>query len=219
MNFRFFIQVLFAYDSWVTRIYLLIRFTIIRLIMSDILSNLPEDGLIMNLGSGIGLFDLYSARFRPNANILGIDINPKRIELSRRAAQKLNLSNVEFRNGDVTRDLPEMKPQVVIMLDLLHHVEPEQRRKILEWVASHLQENGVLFIKDISTQKKWKVLFTKLLDKAMTMGGEVYYYSQEELKEALRSLGFSTATFHLWDYIPFPHIIYIAHRTSKTGEK
>jgi len=215
MNFSFFIKVLFAYDSWITRIYLLIRFTIIRSIMADILANLPEDGLVMNLGSGIGLFDIYCARFRPGASILGIDINSKRIEMSKRAAKRLHLSNVEFRHGDVTLDLPDTKPRVVIMLDLLHHVRPEQRKKILAWVALHLEENGILFIKDISTQKRWRVLFTEILDKAMTHGEEVYYYSQEEMKGALHLLGFSTSTFHLWDYIPFPHIIYIAHKTAR----
>jgi SAM-dependent methyltransferase len=210
---RFFRDVLRAYDSWVTRAYLGVRFSIIRRILVDLLANLPETGTVLNLGSGIGLFDLYGARYRPRTRFIGIDIDRRRIDLSRVAAGRLGLDNTEFVCGDVTKALPGVSPDVVVALDVLHHVTPEARRQILAWSATQLAPGGVLFLKDISTDVRWKLTFTRVLDDLMTGREPVYYFPVAEMQQHLASLGFASSTFHLWDYIPFPHVIYVARRS------
>ncbi len=209
---RFFRDVLMAYDSWVTRAYLTVRFSIIRRILVDLLGNLPASGTVLNLGSGIGLFDIYGARYRPDVRFIGVDIDGSRIALSTRAAGRLGLSNVSFLCGDVTEVLPGISPDVVVALDVLHHIPPEARRRLLIWAAQHLAPGGALFVKDISMDVPWKVRFTHLLDDLMTGREPVYYFPVAEMQQHLASLGFATSTFHLWDYIPFPHVVYVARR-------
>jgi hypothetical protein len=34
----------------------------------------------------------------------------------------------------------------------------------------------------------------------------------ESLREDLSALGFTTTSVHIWDYIPFPHIIFVARK-------
>jgi hypothetical protein len=58
----------------VTRGYLIARFSIVANIISDLLSNLPPEALVLNLGSGIGLFDLYGAHHRRQSRFVGVDI-------------------------------------------------------------------------------------------------------------------------------------------------
>ncbi len=211
-DYGLFMRVMGAYSSWITKAYLLVRFSIIREIIADILSNLPERGLVLNLGSGIGLFDIYCASRRPDLTFVGVELNPKRVELSAAAARRVGVSNVTFLQGNVASELPEISPTVVIALDVLHHLDDMSRDRALRWVAGHLEAGGTLFVKDISTRSRWKVRFTKLLDDLMTGSEPVYYFGTRELKQKLDALGFVTTTFHLWDYIPFPHIIYVAHR-------
>lgn len=208
----FYWNVVHAYDSWVTRAYLIVRFSIISHIISDLLANLPSEAVVINLGSGIGLFDLYGAHHRPRSRFIGVDIDPKRIELSRLAAARLSLTNVEFVHGDVTRQLPDVVPDVIVVLDVLHHVSPKARESILDWCGQRLAPGGVCFIKDISTATPWKVRFTKVLDDVMTRGEPVHYFSVATMRAELAARGFQTTTFHLRDYIPFPHVIYVAHR-------
>lgn len=208
----FFWSVVNAYDSWVTRGYLLARFSIISHIITDLLTNLPAEAVVLNLGSGIGLFDLYGARHRPRSRFIGVDIDRKRIELSRLAAARLGLTNVEFVHGDVTGALPDVTPDVIVALDVLHHVTPEARESILDWCGRRLSPGGVCFIKDISTATPWKVSFTKILDDLMTGGQPVHYFSVASMRAQLESRGLRTTTFHLRDYVPFPHVIYVARK-------
>ncbi len=194
------------------RAYLTARFSIISRILSDLLTNLPQEATVLNLGSGIGLFDLYSAYHRPKSRFVGIDIDQKRIALSRQAAARLGLTNVQFVHGDVTATLPELAPDVIVALDVLHHVSPEAREKILDWCAERMPVGGVCFIKDISTATPWKVTFTRVLDDLMTGGDPVHYFAVATMREQLELRGMHTTAFHLWDYIPFPHVIYVARK-------
>jgi SAM-dependent methyltransferase len=195
---QFFQQVLHAYDSRVTRAYLRVRFSIIRRILADLLGNLPDEGVVVNFGSGIGLFDIYGAKSRPSVRFIGIDLDAARIRQSTEAARRLGLDNVTFVHGDITRDLPGVDADVVVALDVLHHIPPDARARVLQWASEHLRPNGTLFVKDISTDSPWRVAFTRFLDDLMTGREPVWYFSAD------------TPSFHLWDYIPFPHIIHIA---------
>jgi cyclopropane fatty-acyl-phospholipid synthase-like methyltransferase len=208
----FFWTVVKAYDSWTTRLYLMTRYSIIARILADLLSNLPQHATVLNLGSGIGLFDLYAAYHRPQSRFVGVDIDRQRIELSRLAATRLGLTNVEFIHGDVTGTLPDLAPDVIVALDVLHHVSPEAREKILDWCGERLPVGGVCFIKDISTATPWKVTFTKVLDDMMTGWDPVYYFPIATMRAQLEARGMHTTAFHLWDYIPFPHVIYVARK-------
>jgi cyclopropane fatty-acyl-phospholipid synthase-like methyltransferase len=167
---------------------------------------------VLTLGSGIGLFDLYGAHHRPESRFIGVDIDRYRIDVSKRAAANLGLSNVEFVHGDVTGALPDVAPDVIVALDILHHIPQEARDRLLTWSWSKLPPGGVLFVKDISTRVKWRVAFTQVLDDIMTRRAPTYYFSIADMRTRLETLGFATTTFHLWDYVPFPHVIYIARK-------
>ena len=212
MNLRLFLRILQAYESWLTRAYLAVRYSIIRWILVDLLANLPDRGVVLNLGSGIGLFDIYAAHHRPDLRFIGIDLDPRRVRMAAVAARRFGVTNVEFVHGDVGAALPELDPAVVITLDVLHHLDPPAQDRVLRWVATHLRGDGIFFIKDISTHTPWKVTFTRVLDDLMTGREPTYYFAAEQMRTRLAALGFVTTTFHLWDYIPFPHIIYVAHK-------
>lgn len=60
----------------------------------------PEDGNILDIGCGWGPITLALAIARPDATIWAIDVNERALELTRRNAEKLGLTNVKTATPD-----------------------------------------------------------------------------------------------------------------------
>ena len=83
------------------RVYANIRFSILRpklLSVMDLL--LPDEGRILDIGCGFGLFAAYFGQTQPRRRIVGIDPNARRIEMARKVAGKLGLTEHEFMAAD-----------------------------------------------------------------------------------------------------------------------
>src|SRR5580698_3174471 len=84
------------------RAYSLVRFSILRpklLSVMDLL--LREEGRILDVGCGFGLFAAYFGQTQPRRQIVGVDPNGRRIQLARRVASSLGLERHAFHVGDV----------------------------------------------------------------------------------------------------------------------
>src|SRR4051812_26228010 len=69
------------------RVYANIRFSILRpklLSVMDLL--LPDEGRILDIGCGFGLFAAYFGQTQPARNIVGVDPDAKRIAMARRVS-------------------------------------------------------------------------------------------------------------------------------------
>lgn len=73
-----------------------------ELLVERALEHLPADRpvTVADLGTGSGAIALALARERPQARIVATDRSPAALTVARRNAQRLNISNVEFRAGD-----------------------------------------------------------------------------------------------------------------------
>jgi hypothetical protein len=58
--------------------------------------------------------------------------------------------------------------------------------------------------------------FTWLLDKLMDWKGVVRYWPQRGMHEMLVSCGFLVHRHSMVDYLPYPHILYVATKTVAT---
>src|SRR5437764_11785004 len=86
----------------VERAYSLVRFSIFRpklLSVMDLL--LVDEGRILDVGCGFGLFAAYFGQTHPRRAIVGIDPNARRVDLARDVAARLDLAHHEFHVGDV----------------------------------------------------------------------------------------------------------------------
>ena len=94
-------RIISAY-SGIIRLYCFVRFKIIHIrFLEEIEQYLPHQGDILDLGCGFGLFALYIAARKPNASVIGLDVNARRLQIARAAAQKLGITNVEFLQHDL----------------------------------------------------------------------------------------------------------------------
>ena len=112
-----------AYDDPIVRAYCWGRFAILRQrFLDEIGQYLPPSGTVLDIGCGFGLFSLYYAATGAGRLMRGVDLNPRRIALARRAAARLGLENVVYEEGDARGFKGDTEVAAAYMLDIVHHV-------------------------------------------------------------------------------------------------
>jgi len=195
------------------RAYALVRFSILRpklLSVMDLL--LPDEGRILDVGCGFGLFAAYFGQTHPRRHIVGIDPDRRRVELARHVSGELGLGH-RFVAGDV-RDAPiEGSFDAAYVLDVMHHIPADDQRAVLVRLRDMLAPGGVLLIKDITTEPHHQLVFTELLDRVMVGFDEPLAYRHHQAwAEMLASLGFKVRIVRVPDVLPYPHVVIAATR-------
>ncbi len=207
------LNVVRAYDDWIVRAYCWGRFWILRQrFLDEVGQYLPRRGRVLDLGCGFGLFSLYYASVRPAIEIEGIDLNPRRIAMARKAALRLGLRNARYEVGNATDFRGGRLFDAAYMLDIIHHIPPETVRPLLEQMAKALPTGARLLIKDVDTHPAWKRWFTHALDRLMDPATPVRYWGGEELQGLLEETGFTVYRHLMVDILPYPHILYVCER-------
>lgn len=205
-----------AYDDWIVRAYCRARFSILRdRFLFEIGQYLPHSGRVLDVGCGFGLFALYFAATYPGIEIHAFDLNERRIGTARRAAARLGIDNVVFRVADAARFVYDEPLACAYMLDLVHHLPPESVPALMTTVVRNLRADGCLIVKDIEPSPAYKLAFTWLLDKAMDVRAPVRYWAPGEIHPMLESLGLRVRRHRLLDYLPYPHVLYVASRSQR----
>ena len=189
-----------------------IRFTILRpklLSVMDLL--LPDEGRILDVGCGFGLFAAYFGQTEPGRRIVGVDPNARRIDLARHVAKELGLLRHEFRVGDVRDAALEGTFQGAYVLDVMHHIPADEQEAVLAHMRDLLVPGGVLLIKDITTEPHAGLLFTEALDRLMVgMKEPLAYRHHGAWGEMLTRLGFKVRIVRVPDILPYPHVVIAA---------
>lgn len=207
-----------AYASRAVRLYATIRFAILRPILLDEIGQyLPMEGTVLDVGCGFGLFAFYFAAKAPGRKIVGFDLNAKRVDFARRAAECIGTHNVDFYVRDACAPLGNEEFDAVYMIDLLHHVPARAVPALLDAIAARLGKSGVLLIKEISARPRLKKWFTWVLDKAVDRRTPVNYWAISDLRSELERHSFSVRIHRMTDLLPFPHVLYICGR--EPGER
>ncbi len=199
----------------VERAYSIARFSILRpklLSVMDLL--LPEEGRILDVGCGFGLFAAYFGQTQPRRRIVGVDPAARRVELARKVAASLALRDHTFVVGDVRDAAIEGTFDAIYVLDVMHHLPAEDQAQVLERLRSLLVTGGILLIKDVTTEPRFGLFFTEALDRLMVGWNEpLAYRHHREWGQMLASLGFKVRMVRVPDVLPYPHVVIAARKT------
>jgi 2-polyprenyl-6-hydroxyphenyl methylase/3-demethylubiquinone-9 3-methyltransferase len=202
------------YDRLPFRTQLFIR---IRLLLSDLyqLENyVPKEGKILDIGCGHGLLSNLLAINSPQREVLGIDIDAKKIDLARQTIGKRG--NIQFEVGDANC-LPAGSFHAVTIADVMYLIPPNTQRAILTNIASALKPNGVLVWKSQSHHPQWKyaitytqeLLMTKL---GLTQGAGIFFMDLEESLQAIRNAGLDPVIIPILSHRPYSDILFLGHK-------
>ena len=200
----------------VERAYSLVRFSILRpklLSVMDLL--LTDEGRILDVGCGFGLFAAYFGQTHPRRRIVGVDPSVRRIALARDVASSLGLREHTFIAGDV-RDVPLEGPfDAVYVLDVMHHLPRDApARRCSSASARCSSRAGCSLMKDITTEPRFGLYFTEALDRLMVGWREpLAYRHHREWGEMLTAIGFKVRMVRVPDVLPYPHVVIAARKT------
>lgn len=156
--------------------------------------NVDENAVVLDVGCGNGALTYDVAK--KARRVVGVDLNEKNISF---AKQRYARENIEYICGDALKDLPNEKFDIIIMSNVLEHIE--NRVEFLE----RLREKAAKFLIRVPTiNRDWITLYKKELglDYRLDKGHYVEYTFgsfEDELREAgLRIKEYSVQFGEIW---------------------
>ena len=119
----------------------------------DLLSYIPKENFtkkrILDFGCGAGASTVILARMFPDSEIVGIELENDFLNIARQRAEFYDLQNVTFIVSPSSADLPNIERFDFICLNAVYeHLLPDERKYLLPLLWDHLDDEGVLFLRE-----------------------------------------------------------------------
>ena len=141
-----------------------------------------DAGVVIDVGCGYGLMSNILARKSLRRNVIGIDVDSRRIRVAQATA--LAVPNAQFELGNVLdAELPEA--DVVLLVDVLHYWSKEKQRDLIAKACNALHPGGVLVFRDACRAKGWSHRLTAWSERIAARAGhshrgEGLHFCEEE---------------------------------------
>lgn len=170
----------------------------------------PNEGLIVDLGSGDGLLGNFLAISSKKRKIWGIEINKGRAKSSPHVENRTS-----FKAGDILEDnFP--KADAITLIHVLHHLGSyEDQEKLIRKCKDKLKTGGILVIAEIIEKPILKYIFTAITDYVILpilfenklFSGKIHFRSLKAWQKLLKNNGFIISTKLINRGMPFSHVI------------
>ena len=121
----------------------------------------PVKGRMLDIGCGYGFMSYMLSFTSPQREITGIDYDEEKIETANHCFSKTD--RVNFVHSDVMEFAFE-KYDAIILADILHYLQPEEQKQLVEKCISNLNPGGVVIIRDGDKDKEEQHKRTKLTE-------------------------------------------------------
>ncbi|HEU5288612.1 MAG TPA: class I SAM-dependent methyltransferase [Candidatus Limnocylindria bacterium] len=175
----------------------------------------PKKGFVVDLGCGHGLFACVLRESSPTRRVLGIDLDPRKIEVARSAIQDTQW--LRFEVGDIVASAPP-KCDAVTIVDVLYLLPYETQEQVLRNAASALGEGGPLVVKaqERRVDPRYALTYAQELvtvSLGFTRGGRERFYfpSREEALAMFDRAGFVVDVVEM-PRRPYTDVVYLARK-------
>jgi hypothetical protein len=118
-----------------------------------------------------------------------------------------SIPNLSLEVVDLRKQFPAMSVDGFLLIDVLHHLRPENQEAILKKAVGALPSNGWIIIKECGTSPAWKKWFNYLNDAIGTPMQRTYPRGEDEWASLLRALGLKCVSVRLDSGAPYAHIL------------
>jgi 2-polyprenyl-3-methyl-5-hydroxy-6-metoxy-1,4-benzoquinol methylase len=80
---------------------------------------------MLEAGCGKGDLAIYLARRNPHWQIVGLELDPEKVERARLVAERLGLTNIEFRLGNLEDPSFDSEFDLILNADVLEHIQDD----------------------------------------------------------------------------------------------
>ena len=173
-------------------------------------SSLP----ILDLGCGIGILAYYLRQRGLQPRMIGVDWDAGRIAVAQQIARACD-QNLSFFHQDARTPI-QFKGHVV-MLDLLHYINDDDQRRLLDMVAASIAPGGVAVIRQCPRDSSNRFKLTNVVERLARAlhwhkGSTINFPTRETIAKPFRARGFTEEIFPMWGGTPFNNYLFVFRR-------
>lgn len=166
---------------------------------------------ILEIGCGMGPVIFSIAGQRHVSDYLGIDIDPRAVDIARRANRT---SRFSFAAGTLF-DIPKAQVarfRTLICFDVLHHLPGSEKQAFISYLSTAATVGTVIIIKDFDARPRMDTLANDLTDWLSTRSA-VSYLPRQDLITQLKDDGFRILNLAKQSMWVWRHLIVAARKT------
>jgi 2-polyprenyl-3-methyl-5-hydroxy-6-metoxy-1,4-benzoquinol methylase len=172
-------------------------------------SSLP----ILDLGCGIGILPYYLRQRGLQSRIIGVDWDARRIAVAQQVAQAYN--QLSFIHQDART--PIQFHGHMVMLDLLHYINDDDQRRLLDTVAANIAPGGVAVIRQCPRDSSYRFKFTNVVERLLRAlhwhkVSTINFPTRETIAKPFRARGFTEEILPMWGGTPFNNYLFVFRR-------
>ena len=122
----------------------------------ELIFEVPDGASVLDIGCGGGLFLALLATEKKAITGVGFDSSAPAIAAAKEM-QKTHPhgQNIEYLLKSVDDAWPEGEFDVVSMIDVVHHIQPADRKSAILKACAQVRPGGTFIYKDMATRPKW----------------------------------------------------------------
>lgn len=179
-------------------------------------AHVPRAGRVLDLGCGHGVFSLFLASSSPQRAVVGVDVDVDKLVTARAAADRSGLP-VTFAEA-VDGAVPDGPWDAVTVVDVLYLLGVDAALDLVGQAAAVLAPGGVLVIKEVDVQPRWKYRLTRWQEivstrvTRITQGEAVDFVPPDQITDAMTAAGLSVERHPLDRGAVHPHLLLVGRR-------
>lgn len=183
-------------------------------------AQVPSGGRVLEVGCGYGLFSNHLALSSPKRQVMGIDIDVRKVVHGQRAAQRGRARGAACEvHLEPPGEVPGGPWDAIVIVDVLYLLDVDAQEGLLRSCAEALALGGVLVVKEMARTPRWKARWNTAQETLavrvlrITAGDELTFLRPEVLGGWMEAGGLAVTHEDVSRGYPHPHHLMTATRT------